>query len=597
MNLKFKKEDSFFGTNKSLLSNYWIKKDIDKRLSLNISQKFSLSDITSNLLASRSIKIDEIKYFLNPTLDFYLPNPSIFNDMENSVNRVFNAIEKKEKIAILGDYDVDGVSSIVLLKKYFEFYGINPFTYIPDRIKEGYGPNKNAIDIIKQEKISLLVMVDCGTNSHEIINYLLEKKIDLIIIDHHKSNEKHSKNICLINPNSILDTSGYGFLCTAGLVYIFLYSLNKLIKSKKKKIIDISNYLDLVALATVCDVVPLININRAFVYQGLKILSKRDNLGLKILSDEGQLNKKPDEEDLGFFFGPRINAGGRVGKSNIGEKLLITNEEYEADLLVKQLNTLNYQRKLIEEKVYEECIIQITRKQMHNKNSLFVYDDHWHEGVIGIVASRLKEKFNKPVIILTKNNNTFKGSGRSIQGIDIGYLILLSKQKNIILNGGGHQMAAGLSISKNKLLLLENFFENFVKKNIRKNKYDNCLIIDQIISIEGINDELIDSINKISPFGIGNPKPKFLLHNVRIIKPTLVGESKNHLSFIITDTTLKTIKAIIFRAADNLLGKTILSNYKKNLFSFTGFVKKSFWKNKTNFEIIIEDGVLGKDII
>tara|TARA_B100000427_G_C15517098_1_gene598666 strand:- start:2967 stop:4760 length:1794 start_codon:yes stop_codon:yes gene_type:complete len=597
VNLKFKKEDSFFGTNKSLLSNYWIKKDIDKRLSLNISQKFSLSDITSNLLASRSIKIDEIKYFLNPTLDFYLPNPSIFNDMENSVNRVFNAIEKKEKIAILGDYDVDGVSSIVLLKKYFEFYGINPFTYIPDRIKEGYGPNKNAIDIIKQEKISLLVMVDCGTNSHEIINYLLEKKIDLIIIDHHKSNEKHSKNICLINPNSILDTSGYGFLCTAGLVYIFLYSLNKLIKSKKKKIIDISNYLDLVALATVCDVVPLININRAFVYQGLKILSKRDNLGLKILSDEGQLNKKPDEEDLGFFFGPRINAGGRVGKPNIGEKLLITNEEYEADLLVKQLNTLNYQRKLIEEKVYEECIIQITRKQMHNKNSLFVYDDHWHEGVIGIVASRLKEKFNKPVIILTKNNNTFKGSGRSIQGIDIGYLILLSKQKNIILNGGGHQMAAGLSISKNKLLLLENFFENFVKKNIRKNKYDNCLIIDQIISIEGINDELIDSINKISPFGIGNPKPKFLLHNVRIIKPTLVGESKNHLSFIITDTTLKTIKAIIFRAADNLLGKTILSNYKKNLFSFTGFVKKSFWKNKTNFEIIIEDGVLGKDII
>ena len=315
------------------------------------------------------------------------------------------------------------------------------------------------------------------------------------------------------------------------------------------------------------------------------------------MSDEGQLNKKPDEEDLGFFFGPRINAGGRVGKPNIGEKLLITNEEYEADLLVKQLNTLNYQRKLIEEKVYEECIIQITRKQMHNKNSLFVYDDHWHEGVIGIVASRLKEKFNKPVIILTKNNNTFKGSGRSIQGIDIGYLILLSKQKNIILNGGGHQMAAGLSISKNKLLLLENFFENFVKKNIRKNKYDNCLIIDQIISIEGINDELIDSINKISPFGIGNPKPKFLLHNVRIIKPTLVGESKNHLSFIITDTTLKTIKAIIFRAADNLLGKTILSNYKKNLFSFTGFVKKSFWKNKTNFEIIIEDGVLGKDII
>ena len=600
MNLKFKKENFFFGINNSLLKNSWIKNKPDTRLSLNISQKYSLTNNIANILALRVNDINEIKNFLEPNLDYYLPDPTIFNDLKKAADRVFKAVKEKEKITIFGDYDVDGLSSIVLLRKFLGYFDIDTYSYIPDRLTEGYGPNFKAIDKIKEKKTSLLIMVDCGTNSHEIISYVKKNKMDLIIIDHHKSFEKHINFLTLINPNSVPDSSGYGFLCSTGLTFIFINYLQKLFKLKNflsKKIPDINMFLDLVALATVCDVVPLIGLNRAFVFQGLKIFSKRQNIGLKILSDESQLNKKPDEEDLGFFFGPRINAGGRVGKANIGEKLLISEDENEAELLAKQLNTLNYQRKLIEEKVYDESIKQIIKNKKFKNHSLFIFSTNWHEGVLGIVASRIKEKYKKPVIILTKNKNIYKGSGRSILGIDIGLFILQAKQKEMIMNGGGHQMAAGLSIRENQLKVFEVFFEDFVKNNKNINTNTKNLNIDEVLTLGAINDDLIDNLNKIAPYGLGNPKPKFLFYNVKIIKPKIIGETKKHLSFFVIDETNKAIKAIIFNGLDNELGKTIISCYKKNLFSFIGFIKRSIWKNKTYFEIIIEDGVLGKVII
>ena len=578
----------------SLLEKNWIKKELDSRSILNISQKYSLSDIAAKLLSTRTNKITDIKNFLEPTLVSFMPNPLIFNDMEKAGNRILKAIKNKEKIAIIGDYDVDGLTSTVLLKKYLKNFNIDVFTYIPDRITEGYGPNKKAIDIIKSKKNTLLFMLDCGTNSHEIISYVNKNKIDLIIIDHHKSNEKHSDEIIIINPNTIFDDSGYSFLCTAGLVFIFLSYLEKIVKKtniSEETPDNLTILLDLVALATVCDVVPLIDINRAFVYQGLKILSKRSNLGLKILSDESQLNKKPDEEDLGFFFGPRINAGGRVGSSDIGEKLLSSNNEDNAEILAKQLNTLNYQRKLIEENVYEESVKKILQDKKLKYKSLFIFNENWHEGVLGIVASRLKEKFNKPTIVLTKNKQIYKGSCRSIPGVDLGLFVLKSKEKKIIINGGGHQMAAGLSIKKENLKLLSDFFEKFVNNNKDIKEHNKDLFFDETISLNAINDNLIETIDSIAPYGLGNPKPRFLFNNVKIIKPVLVGETKKHLSFFISDG-IKTIKAIIFYGLDNALGNSILSNYKKEFFSFIGFVKKSVWKNKVYFETIIEDGIL-----
>ena len=578
----------------SLLEKNWIKKELDSRSILNISQKYSLSDIAAKLLSTRTNKITDIKNFLEPTLVSFMPNPLIFNDMEKAGNRILKAIKNKEKIAIIGDYDVDGLTSTVLLKKYLKNFNIDVFTYIPDRITEGYGPNKKAIDIIKSKKNTLLFMLDCGTNSHEIISYVNKNKIDLIIIDHHKSNEKHSDEIIIINPNTIFDDSGYSFLCTAGLVFIFLSYLEKIVKKtniSEETPDNLTILLDLVALATVCDVVPLIDINRAFVYQGLKILSKRSNLGLKILSDESQLNKKPDEEDLGFFFGPRINAGGRVGSSDIGEKLLSSNNEDNAEILAKQLNTLNYQRKLIEENVYEESVKKILQDKKLKYKSLFIFNENWHEGVLGIVASRLKEKFNKPTIVLTKNKQIYKGSCRSIPGVDLGLFVLKSKEKKIIINGGGHQMAAGLSIKKENLKLLSDVFEKFVNNNKDIKEHNKDLFFDETISLNAINDNLIETIDSIGPYGLGNPKPRFLFNNVKIIKPVLVGETKKHLSFFISDG-IKTIKAIIFYGLDNALGNSILSNYKKEFFSFIGFVKKSVWKNKVYFETIIEDGIL-----
>ena len=601
MNLKFKKEKSFFGISNSLLNNFWVKNEPNRRLSLNISQKYSLNNIVSNLLSLRIFDANNVNDFLEPTLEKYLPNPTIFNDLKKASVRVFNAIKNKENISILGDYDVDGLSSIAILKKYFNFFGVNTFSYIPDRINEGYGPNLKAIDIIKSKKTSLLIMVDCGTNSHDIISYIKKKKIDLIIIDHHKSNDEHENVFAFINPNSIHDKSEHSFLCSTGLTFIFINYLQKIFQLKNYKSsnkIDINNMLDLVALATVCDVVPLIGLNRAFVFQGLRILSRRQNIGLKMLSDISLLTKKPDEEDLGFFFGPRINAGGRVGKSDIGEKLLITNNEEELEILVNQLNTLNYQRKLIEEKVYNESINQIIKEKKFKKDSIFIFNSNWHEGVLGIVASRIKDKYHKPVIILTKkDNNIFKGSGRSVSGIDIGFLILQAKQKKIILNGGGHQMAAGLSINKNDLKTFESFFENFVKKNCKVSNREKILNIDEVITIKSVNEDLMEGIEKIGPYGLGNPKPIFLFQKVKIIKPKLVGETKKHISFFVSDGTKKTIKAIFFNGLDNELGKTILNSFKGNFFSLAGVIKRSFWQNKKEFQIIIEDGVLEKDII
>ena len=601
MNLESNTKKNFLYPEKSLLGNLWLKKSIDKRLSLNISQKYSFSLMSSNLISSRCLEIDNVEKFLNPSLEKFLPDPIIFNDMKKAVSKVYHALKKKEKIAILGDYDVDGLTSVVLLKNYLKFYDLDVFSYIPDRIKEGYGPNKKAIDIIKSKKINLLIMVDCGTNSHKTIKYAKSLNIDVIIIDHHKPDEESNEFYSLVNPNSTLDTSGYGFLCSAGLVYIFLNYLNNIIKLdsfRADKKVNIKDYLDLVALATVCDVVPLINLNRAFVFEGLKILSKRKNLGLKILSDESQLEKKPDEQDLGFFFGPRLNAGGRVGKSSIGEELLSIKDEEEAEIIAKQLNTLNYQRKLIEEKVFTEAIDQINSNNIEKKNFILVYNDIWHEGVLGIVASRIKEKFQKPVIVLTKDNNlNYKGSGRSILGVDIGNLIIQAKKKNILIKGGGHSMAAGLTLEKSKIEEFDKFCSNYVLRIMRKKNEDKVLKFDEVLSLNSINDDLYNSIKSIAPFGEGNPKPKFLFNNIKIIKPTLIGNPKKHLSFFISDNSSKSIKAILFNANDNLLGKTILSNHKKNLFSFIGFINKTYWRNKVYFEAIIEDGVLEKVII
>ena len=601
MSLEFNNKSFIFGVKNSLLNKAWIKKKTNDRLTHYISQKYSYSQLMSSLLSSRNKNIEKLDSFLKPKLKIFFPDPLIFNDMEKSVERIILALKKKEKISVFGDYDVDGLSSIALIKKYFDFLNIPIFSYIPDRIKEGYGPNKKAIDKIKLKNISVLIMVDCGTTSIEAVSYANKLGIDIIIIDHHKAETQLPNAFAIINPNTLKDTSSFNYLCATGLTYIFIVCLNKYIKNNnlyiKNNFPDLLNFLDIVALATVCDVVPLIQLNRAFVRQGLKIMSKRLNLGLKVLADDTNLNKKPDEEDLGFFYGPRLNAGGRLGKADLGEKLLSTKDTFEAELLVKQLNTFNYQRKLIEEKVLNEATNKINNKILNNY-SLILNGDNWHEGVLGIVASRIKEKYNKPVFLLTKNkNNILKGSGRSIANVDIGSAIIHAKEKNIVINGGGHQMAAGITLSYNKLNEFKIFFNEYVKKKTIEKSLYNYLHIDSILSVGGINNDLFKMLDDIGPFGSENPKPIFAAKNIKIINPKIVGESENHISCHISDKSGKTIKGIAFHSANNSLGKVMLSDYKKRLFNLVGHLKKTEWKNKDYFELIIEDGVISKDII
>jgi single-stranded-DNA-specific exonuclease len=361
---------------------------------------------------------------------------------------VFKHIKNKSKICIFGDYDVDGATSSSLLSFYLKHLNIDHFVFIPDRQKDGYGPSTETFESIIKKKVDLIIALDCGTTSFEAIDLALKKKVDVIIIDHHKSQEILPKANALINPNRFDESGDYYYLCAAGLLFIFLVGLNKFLRDKNYfkdsnlNELDLLNYLDLVMMGTVCDVVPLIDLNRAFVSQGLKVAAKRKNLGLKTLVDHSRIRKKISTYEVGYILGPKINAGGRIGKSELGYNLLTTNDAETAYLISSELDSLNLKRKDLEKKILDEAI-NIAEKN-NDQPIIFLYKNDWHEGLIGIIASRLKDHFNKPTFIMSKKGEDLKGSARSIFGFDVGLAITKCKQLDLINKGGGHPMAGGL---------------------------------------------------------------------------------------------------------------------------------------------------------
>ena len=574
----------------SVSGKNWILKKYSEESSNFLKETFSLDEITSKLLSIRKIKKDEVSSFLNPSIKNFLPNPYNLIDMEKSTLRTAKAIYQKEKLGIFGDYDVDGATSTALLGNYFSELNIEYETYIPDRKKEGYGPSIKSFQELIDKKVKVIFTVDCGTLSFEAINFAKDNNIDVIVLDHHQSEVKLPNAFSIVNPNRLDDNSNLQYLCAAGVTFMFLVSLNRELRNKNwfnKYNINEPNlieYLDLVSLGTVCDVVPLIGLNRAIVKQGLKVLKSKKNLGLKTLLDICKIDSNPSIYHLGYLLGPRINAGGRVGKCSHGANLLLNKDPKYSFKLASELDQFNKERQMLEKDLLKK-ILNIT-KDSSNDPVLILSGRNWHEGVIGIVAARLKDKFNKPVILISIDGDIGKASARSILGFDIGSVIISATQEKILLKGGGHKMAGGFSIQIEKII----DFKNFVFKKFRgvneDLKSEKPLLLDSIIAPSAVNLEFYHKVALLSPFGSGNPEPKFIIEDVKTINGKIVGDK--HIKSVLIGKDGSAIKSIAFNATENDLGEYLLKKNNKS-FNIAGKLSLNEWKGQSNVEFIIDD--------
>ena len=568
----------------------WILKKYSHENSIYLKENFSLDEITSKLLSIRKIKKEEIDSFLNPSIKNFLPNPFNMVDMEKSTLRVAKAISKKEKLGIFGDYDVDGATSTALLGNYFSELNLEYETYIPDRKKEGYGPTIKSFKELINNNVKLIFTVDCGTLSFDAMNFASENEVDVIVLDHHQSEIKLPKAFSIVNPNRLDDKSNLQYLCAAGVTFMFLVSLNRELRNKNwfnqnnLKEPNLIDGLDVVSLGTVCDVVPLIGLNRAIVKQGLKVLKSKKNLGLKTLINICNIESSPSIYHLGYLLGPRINAGGRVGKCSHGANLLLNKDPKNSFKLTSELDQYNKERQMLEKDLLQKIINE--KKDYSNDPVLILSGENWHEGVIGIVAARLKDKFNKPVILISLDGDTGKASARSIVGFDIGSIIIAATQEKILLKGGGHKMAGGFSI----LIKNINTFKEFVFKKFRgvneDLKSEKPLLLDSIIAPSAVNLEFYKKVALLSPFGSGNPEPKFVIEDVKTINGKIVGDK--HIKSVLIGADGSTIISIAFNATENVLGSYLLKKNNKS-FNIAGKLSLNEWKGQSNVEFIIDD--------
>ncbi len=574
----------------SISGKSWILKRYNQEDITFIKENFSLDEITSKLLSIRKIKKEDIGSFLNPSIKNFLPNPNILMDMEKSSARAGESIINNDKIGIFGDYDVDGATSTALLGNYFSELDLNYEIYIPDRKKDGYGPSKNSFQHLINKNVKLIFTVDCGTLSFEAIEFAKKNNIDVIVLDHHQSEIKLPEAFSVVNPNRIDDKSNLQYLCAAGVSFMFLISLNKFLRSKnwfkEKNLIEpnLLNYLDLVSLGTVCDVVPLIGLNRAIVKQGLRIIKSKKNLGIKTLLDICKIETNPSVYHLGYMLGPRINAGGRVGKCSHGANLLLNKDPKNTFKIASELDLFNKERQMLE----KDLLQKISDQAKNNLKDpvLIISGNNWHEGVIGIVASRLKDKFNKPVIIISIDGEVGKASARSIVGFDIGSIIISATQEKIVLKGGGHKMAGGFSIKVENIEKFKNFiFRKF--KNINEDlTTQKPLLLDSVISPSAVNMDFYNKIALLQPFGSGNPEPRFMIENLNTINGKVVGDK--HVKSVLIGEDGSTIKSIAFNATDNDLGAYLLKKNKKT-FNIAGKLSLNEWRGQSNVEFIIDD--------
>jgi single-stranded-DNA-specific exonuclease len=554
----------FLGVERSLTGRPW-RSRLDaagEALALAIAQVGGQSELMARVLAGRGVKLDEVARHLEPTLRELMPDPFTLREMETATARLARAVERGERVAIFGDYDVDGAASAALLSEYLEACGCPTSIHIPDRVAEGYGPNSAAMAEFARAGATLVVTVDCGAVSHEPIAEAKRLGLDVIVFDHHHAPEKPPDAFAVVDPNRQDDLSGLGYLCAAGVVYMGLVALNRALREAgffgERAAPDLKAALDLVALATVADVVPLIGLNRAFVLRGLAVMRQRKRPGLAALFDAAGADGPPRAYHLGFLIGPRINAGGRIGDSALGARLLTTRDDSQAREIAAELDRLNRARQQIELAVLAEAEAEalLALGLEERGAAVVVAGEGWPSGVVGLIAARLKERFERPAFALALSGREATGSGRSIPGVDLGRVVRAAVEAGVLVKGGGHPMAAGVTLAKDRIGEFRAFLEEKLAQPVAEARADAGLAIDAALTATGASPELAHAIEAAGPYGAGNPEPIFALPRHRLAEVFAVGADHLRLRAVAGDG--RVIEAIAFRAVGKPLGEALL---------------------------------------
>ena len=580
-------DDILLDVNNSFSGNKWSLRSNDEELISAIQKDSQISYITARIIAGREISLADVQDFLNPSLRKLLPDPSSMQDMDKAAKIIFNAIKSNKKITIFADYDVDGATSAAQLVKWARNFESELEIYVPDRIKEGYGPSIEAFDHLKKNGSDLVITVDCGAAAYSALVAAQALDLSIVVIDHHLMDADMPPAEALVNPNRIDDTSKLNYLAAAGVTFMLLVALNREARVQNfSNIPDLFDYLDLTALGTICDVVPLKGLNRAIVKQGLKVFSRESNIGLKSLMFETNTNSPITPYHCGFVLGPRINAGGRIGKANIGAALLSTENHKLAIKYAQELDRVNIERRILQDKILDEALLKAY--SIHKTNSVIVVSmEGWHPGVIGIVAGRLKERFNKPVIVIGIDENGIgKGSGRSIPGIDLGNEIKKLHEKGLLISGGGHEMACGLTIESKYIKTFHEILESNLRDKINSIRSKFSIKIDALLNISAVNMDLMNSINQIGPYGSGNPTPTFAFAELRVAYANRV--KGGHIRCNFEDKNGQRIKGICFRAEEMGFDE-ILLNERNRYLHIVGTLKINTWKGHTSIDLQVID--------
>ena len=566
---------------------------VDERKAELIAQRFALPLPVARIIASRGIPVDDVANFINPKLQNLMPDPFCMKDMEKAAKCIAEAIVKKQNVAIIGDYDVDGATSSSVLRLYLESVGIEPEIHIPER-DEGYGPSRQAFDEFAAFGAELVITVDCGTTAFDVFDYAGSLNIPVIVLDHHEAEVRLPEVYAVVNPKRLDESDDYPYLkymAAVGVVFCTIVAVNRELRKQGffagREEPNLLQWLDLVALGTVCDVVPLLGLNRAFVRQGLRIMSLRSNTGLRALIDKSGISEAPSAFHLGYVLGPRINACGRVGEASLGNKLLCSRDDFQAGQLADKLNEFNAQRKEIEAYVLLSAI-EMLEGTPQEYPIAFAAGKDWHQGVVGIVAGKLKERYNVPAFVMSIEPDEVKGSARSVPGVDLGALIIAAKEKGLLTKGGGHTMAAGFSLSEDKIEAFRRFAGEYVRQKLGEEDVAPVIEVDSALDLLGANTDFAAALELLEPFGAGNAEPKIVLEHVRIVKPGIVGAG--HVRCFLTSGNGGSLKAMAFKIADTELGKTLL-NSQGAAFDIAGVLRRDNWQGRNSVQFIIDDAI------
>lgn len=592
-------ERAFLGVEQSLSGQKWIAR-LDmagENKAITIAQSTGLPDVVARVLAGRDVAMADAAAFLDPTIKSLMPDPSRLADCDKAAERIANAIAAGERVAIFGDYDVDGATSSALMQRFLRHFGVESEIYIPDRIFEGYGPNPTAIGELIDRGAGLIITVDCGSTSHDSLQEAARRGIDVVVIDHHQVADELPVAHALVNPNREDDLSGLGHLCACGVVFMVLAGTLRLLRQKgdgRAATFDLLGCLDLVALATVCDVVPLKGLNRAFVVKGLLATRSMGNIGLAALTQRAGVNGPMTPYHLGFLIGPRINAGGRIGDAALGSRLLTLEDRDEAATIAERLEQLNKERQAIEAAMLEEADAEAAVEMASGGGPAVIITERqgWHPGVVGLLASRLKERYRRPAFAIAfDGNGKGTGSGRSVPGVDIGRLVRKAVDSGLLLKGGGHAMAAGLTVEKSRLGALRAFFEDHASEAVAGLSNLHRIKIDGALSASGATLDLVDMIERAGPFGAGHPQPVFavpahILKDVRVV-------GQNHIKLSFAGPDGGRLNGIAFRAADTDMGNALL-NGRGLAFHIAGTLSADYWQGVRRVQIRVIDAAIAR---